>query len=155
MSAWVIDFEHINVLVWAGLSREFAYDHVLTWYWGNPTRAGRLEHHNATEVGRMLVRANVDSMKACYGDNLDDLVEGYEYRRPRSTSWSRVEILKAIHCFEYQSCEVKDWGTTEAFAFCRHLESAIVRSLPGYSEAPWGIERTTVPWLDKKESVRR
>lgn len=159
MSVWMVDFEHINVLVWAGLQREYAPHGTLNWYWGSPTRVGTLDYGTTAVVGQMLVRANTDSLKARYGDDDDlnndlPLFETYSYRQPRFASWSRAEILKAIHCFEYQSCEVPDWRDTEAFAFCRSLEAGIVCSLPGYGTAPWGIDHTTMPWLEKKARAR-
>jgi hypothetical protein len=155
MSAWMVDFEHVNVLVWAGLKPRQDYGYEMTWYWGNPTQAGKLDHTTATEVGEMLVRANVESLRARYGDeDLDHLVDAYEYRRPRFTDWSHAEVLKAINCYEYQACEVPGWRDTQAAIFCDALRGAIIRALPGYETAPWRIDRSTQSWASKQANAR-
>jgi hypothetical protein len=51
-----------------------------------------------------------------------------------------VVIAKQIANYEYQSCEHDDWAASEAHAFCRALAEALLRSLPGWDEAPWGID---------------
>ena len=50
-----------------------------------------------------------------------------------------VEIIKLCDCYDYQSCETRDWETTEAFAICAALRAAAIDSLPGYEDAPWGL----------------
>lgn len=49
-----------------------------------------------------------------------------------------AELACGINCYEYQSCEHDDWGSSEAFAICRSMKENILRTLPGYSAAPWG-----------------
>lgn len=145
MSAYVVEAEHINVLLWAaryGYRRAGAN---LTWAYDNPTRVNQLTEDNLDQVGQMLVDANTASVNHCYFDN--PVHEPYEYRytRPLHTSWSIVEVLKALHCYEYQTCEPGDWQHTEAHAFCRELQNALVSALSGYDHAPWGITRLSVP----------
>jgi hypothetical protein len=53
---------------------------------------------------------------------------------------STVVIAKQIANYEYQSCEHDGWQESEAHAFCRALADALLRSLPGWEEAPWGID---------------
>ena len=50
-----------------------------------------------------------------------------------------VQLLKAIHCYEYQSCEPPDWDGSRVEKFCRRLESFAMRDVPGYNDAEWGI----------------
>ena len=50
------------------------------------------------------------------------------------------ELAKAIDCYAYQSCEHPEWEKSSAYAICQALRSAILHGLPGYEEAPWGIE---------------
>jgi hypothetical protein len=51
-----------------------------------------------------------------------------------------VVIAKQIANYEYQSCEHDCWESSEAHAFCRALAENLLRSLPGWEEAPWGID---------------
>ncbi len=51
-----------------------------------------------------------------------------------------VVIAKQIANYEYQSCEHDSWESSEAHAFCRALAERLLRSLPGWEEAPWGID---------------
>ncbi len=53
-----------------------------------------------------------------------------------------VVIAKQIANYEYQSCEHDGWRESEAHAFCRALAAALLRSLPGWEDAPWGIDET-------------
>jgi hypothetical protein len=54
--------------------------------------------------------------------------------------FSKVQIIKAVRCLEYQSCEHPGW---EESAACRLLRAIIgddaTRNLPGYDEAEWQI----------------
>lgn len=54
---------------------------------------------------------------------------------------STVVIAKQIAHYEYQSCEHAAWERSEAHAFCRALRDSLLRSLPGWAEAPWGIDQ--------------
>ena len=54
-------------------------------------------------------------------------------------------IAKQIANYEYQSCEHDSWDSSEAHAFCRALADRLLRSLPGWEEAPWGIDRRSPP----------
>lgn len=151
MSAWIVSTRHIDALVQAasrpgryGLGPlQFAYapnapeDHEqLT------TRCT-----NADEIGRMLLIENVASVAYRYPDDTCDELPGptaktppneYHYRHPGE--FSAVEILKAIDCYEYQSCEHPAWRYSQAYAFCAALRDRVIRQLPGYDDAPWGID---------------
>jgi hypothetical protein len=64
-----------------------------------------------------------------------------------------VAILKAIRCYEYQSCEHTGWETSEARLFCGAFRSRMIRMVSGYttaareiidsSEAVTGVQRST------------
>jgi hypothetical protein len=53
---------------------------------------------------------------------------------------STVVIAKQIAHYEYQSCEHEGWRDSEARAFCHALGDSLLRSLPGWEQAPWGID---------------
>lgn len=50
-----------------------------------------------------------------------------------------LHIIKACHCYAYQSCEYPGWEATRAKAIIDRIESHAVRHLPGYNDAPWGL----------------
>lgn len=152
MSAYVVEAEHINVLLWAahqGFHRPLGN---LTWIYDNPIRVHQLTHDNLDQVGQMLVDANTTSVNYCYFNN--PVHEPYEYRytRPLHTNWSVIEVLKALQCYEYQSCEPKNWQATEAYAFCRELQNILVQALPRYDHAPWGITRISRPAASRRSA---
>jgi hypothetical protein len=72
-------------------------------------------------------------------------VPEYQYHWPRHQSWSPVEVLKAIRCLDYQSCEHPEWASSEAKSYLDALTMACVVKLPGMDDAPWGIDITKVP----------
>jgi hypothetical protein len=45
--------------------------------------------------------------------------------------------LKAISCYEYQSCEHPEWKTSQVRQYCEQLRRALIGCLPGYESAPW------------------
>lgn len=51
-----------------------------------------------------------------------------------------VVIAKQIANFEYQACEHDAWESSEAHSFCRALADRLLRALPGWEQAPWGID---------------
>jgi hypothetical protein len=150
MSAYLVGPEHINVLLWAAHKGFRRHPYNLTWTFDNPIRVHQLTDANLDEVGQMLVDGNNASVNHRYGESL----EPYEYRyaQPRYTTWSLVEVLKTLECYEYHASEHRDWVTTEAYAFCRQLQNMLVQALHGYDRAPWGIRSTTQPAAHRSAS---
>lgn len=164
MSAFIVGKAHIDALVTAALERWSGDIGPLSWYsreltdeersyayapgepWGPgaPELAGSLRKEatpeEADRIGQMLMRENRLSVNHRYAENeVEDL---YTYGRPAiAGSVDPVVILKAIACFEYQSCEHPGWEASEAYAFCQALRLRMIRHLPGYEEAPWEISR--------------
>jgi len=105
MSAFIVDPEHIHVLLWA-TSRTTSPYGPLAWYYDNPTRKGELTPDTRDDVGQMLVDENAASVNYRYDE--DDAYI-YAYQQPQHTTWTDVEILKALDCYQYQSCEHPAW----------------------------------------------
>lgn len=162
MSAFIVDLEHINVMVWAGSQLEGHYG-PMRWTtdiedgdmpaadsepdnsgFGRPYNVFYLRPDTRNRVGQMLLDANVASVDYRYNETND--VEVYRYQRPLDTEWSVGELLNAIHGYEYQACETPDWQQSEAHAFCRALEQKLIRQVPGYESGPWEI-------TDRKQSL--
>jgi hypothetical protein len=65
--------------------------------------------------------------------------EPYVFTELRHHSIDPVMVLKAVACYEYQSCETPGWEKSEAHAFCQSLKERCIRRLPGFDDAPWEI----------------
>ena len=119
MSAFKVSTAHIDVLVYGASLVE--------------PMTGKEEN----DMGRTLERENDRSLAARYGDEVGE--SSYTYSRPDRKP-SIVAILKAIACYEYQSCEHEGWETCFARKVCSELRASLISQLPGYNEAPWGVE---------------
>lgn len=94
-----------------------------------------------SEIGRALALANVQSMDACYNGrhtSADDYADALAFRCEPVTL-DPVTLIKQVHCYAYQSCEAPGWDSSWAKKFCAELESILIRNLPGYEAAPWGV----------------
>jgi len=161
MSAFMVGKEHIDALVTAALERWSGDFGPLSWFareltekettgayqsgepWGPEGLAlaqalrRQATPKQADRIGQMLVRENRLSVNHRYGENE---VEGiYTFEGSPSAPVDPVVILKAVDCYEYQSCEHPGWERSEAHAFCQALRRRMIRRLSGYEEAPWEI----------------
>lgn len=152
MSAFMVDKAHIDTLITAALDARCGRD--FTWYVGEgwSATARQLDFTNADEIGGMLWAENLASIHGRYPDTLEGgPVPGpvdFEPEHTLTYTWQRVGtpgalppvvVLKAIQCYEYQSCEHDGWRASAARAFCEALRLAMISRLPGYDAAPWAI----------------
>ena len=175
MSAFIVNHDHIDTMLTAGLAGRTI--DIVTWMdpaldndprypeaftrghpWG-PSAIELAEKYrrtlrttNATTVGSMLLAENARSVAYRYDENdLDvelDQAGIYTFRSLPATP-NPVLVLKAIDCYEHQSCERPDWENTEAHAFCDALRRRLIRSLAGYDDAPaWEVHdrRVAAAW---------
>lgn len=175
MSAFMVDKEHVDLLVAVGIKgvrgRSVRPDHSWnrpSWYATDLSRLDpetvttamwrmerrQIDYTTADEVGAMLVATNLDSIHARYPDTIEapeetpGPIERYwehEYRwaDPRYVP-TAVEALKAISCYEYQSCEHEGWEDSEAKRYCEALRDAVIHHLPGMDDAPWDWSAETI-----------
>lgn len=152
MSAYIVNLEHIAYLVQAGTARSLGMDRAtLSWAWNIDREAGThdretlppgdLEQHQ--RLGQMLWDENAKSVAFRYpGDRSPPGPIGcdcqYSDDVPRFPRFDPVQVLKACDCYEYQSCEHREWATSEANAYIDALRGAAWTSLPGYEDAVWG-----------------
>lgn len=87
-------------------------------------------------IGDMLLRANLESVNERYREQTEMTFEPCPHFFHGSLSV--VEIIKALHCYRYQSCEFKEWEESGACKLVDALLEHASHSLPGYSEATWG-----------------
>lgn len=157
MSAYIVSRDHIAYLVEASLSRRLCRGE-LAMRWRYDNQWHELRHGDtdrAVEVGNMLWAENIVSVSARYPhDDVDNLPgpigENYAMRAANfRLAWSNVDpvqVIKACHCYEYQSCEHQGWEASEAKAFIDALVNRCTRVLDGYDDAAWGPpERNAQP----------
>jgi len=104
---------------------------------------------NETTLGQMLLDTclrsvfyrypNCETVTDLPGYTPDLNERGPTYKHNPHLHVTAVAALKAIQCYDYQSCEFPEWQESAAFAFCRALREALVSDLPGYDDAPWQI----------------
>ncbi|HCG01491.1 MAG TPA: hypothetical protein DEV93_13215 [Chloroflexi bacterium] len=157
MSAFMVGKQHIDLMVDATTYNvrhwPFSWYHEGTRHELLHGSSGETPRHNAGSVeystaaiGRMLIDENLRSIHARYPDTVD----GGQVPGPFESYWEQpyscpimlptvdaVQVLKAIDCYEYQSCEHDGWETSTARAFCDALRGAMIHRLPGYEEAQW------------------
>lgn len=165
MSAYIVSKVHIDALLTAALGNG-AHDDALYWY----TEEGggrRVTHDTVDDVGAMLVSENVASIRARYPDVPEDLTDAPgpidnafavdavkgQYRFERTREFSTGELLAAISCYEYQSCEHDGWEGSDAQTFCRYLRESLCRKVPGY-EGTWEITERGNPPVSLFEMAR-
>ncbi len=118
-----------------------------------------LTSETADELGQLLVMENVASVAYRYSEagrasyygpevaaGMEELalpslpgpteayyLEPYRYSDP-GYRLNAAEILQALDCFEYQSCEHDEWPRSETLQFCDALRHAVCSRL---GEGPW------------------
>jgi hypothetical protein len=132
MSAFLVSDDHITAIcTFACQQSRRGYAHRFE---GGERRDIKPGDH--AELFRLFKQANLDSLTARYGD----AVEVAEPREGRLTL-TPVEIIKAIDCLEYQSCEIgmEAWEASDAGRTLASLRRAATFCLEGYDAAEWCI----------------
>lgn len=111
MSAFILPDEHINYIV-NGLALE--------------TSLASL-HNSLSDpilqlIGEELIKENYASVNYRYEDNADP-EEPFKFQRIGSIH--KAQLLKAVRCYDYQSCEHPEWKSSEAYKLITHLEARL------------------------------
>ncbi|MFZ2152075.1 MAG: hypothetical protein WAV09_03145 [Minisyncoccia bacterium] len=140
MSAFRLSALHIATMVDAALLHRMGSFHTVA---SGFTQRHTVSYENREEICAMLERENILSLEDRYGKDRESATN-YTAVFPRHPSkalnLSPVALLKAINCYEYQSCEHEGWRTSPAAAFCEALKGTLIHKLPGYDSADtWGL----------------
>lgn len=142
MSAFVVDPAHIDYLVSAAI--QWNYGGAI--YFDLPEQSVRVDHGTADAVGATLLAENIASVNHRYPDDAYDDLPGpvptphaIDYRHRFALNVKPLWVLKAIRCYEYQSCEHPGWAESAAKTFCERMTTEAIARLPGYDQAPWDI----------------
>lgn len=139
MSAFVVNEEHIRYLVNAGMSRSITKGYGLSWDYDEMEEGfGPDADEHLNRIGAMLWQENYASVNHRYGESHDGW-RLYSHKREPSRHFDPVQVLKAIACYEYQSCEHEGWKVSQARSFCEALRHAAISALPGYDAASWAV----------------
>ncbi|GHJ45862.1 hypothetical protein Cs7R123_32040 [Catellatospora sp. TT07R-123] len=158
MSAIELPVEHIDAMLSAALA--YTPTGPLRWTWppidaasdrGQWTsaklqrqateRRRELTAATAGQVGAMLLATNRDSVNHRYDET--EIEPPYLFTRVPGDP-DPVVVLKAVDCYEYQSCEHPGWRDSQAREFCDALRALAISRLPGYRRAPWLISEPDV-----------
>jgi hypothetical protein len=134
MSAWIVTTAHVAALV--------------KWYRRNGGAQMHLEGNTPDydeRMAGMLYAENVRSVNHRYPNHPPDEPIAFTWRMLKAApDLSAVEVVKSCQCLAYQSCECDDYKDTPAAKFNARILDHAISKLPGYDEAPWGIEPATV-----------
>ena len=127
MSVLVVSNKHISVLVNAAIAGRDPM--VVSTY---TTGLGRVAHDTAQTWGQYLLDENVLA-----GGGRD---EAAVYKHDPMVHRIPVEVLRLLHAYRYQICELPSWQSRDSRKFCEALEGRMIRKLPGYQDAPWTVD---------------
>lgn len=83
--------------------------------------------------------ANVASVNYRYSGSPAVDVPAPRYLDSRAPKVEGLALVKALDCFDYQSCEVPGYESTPIAKAIEELRMQTIRRLPGYDEAAWAI----------------
>jgi hypothetical protein len=162
MSAYLVSPEHItNLAAWATHPQRRSYFY-------NIAKQRPIDADNRMLITHMLAAANLASVAARYGSDDSMCQAGYvdECVAISTTSQnhnlSPADIYNMCCCLEYQSCEVSDWATTDAFWIIKGIMAEAARIMAkcgtkparvnwSYDDDMWSqIERTERDRIDQQ-----
>lgn len=161
MSAYICDKNHFVYLVHAAThprlnphGGSFSYYHKTPEGLAGRTPVPSGDYQAMIDAAAMLLLENITSVSYRYpGDKSSAKLPGptgesFDFTPSdfARMQWHRpepVQVMKAIACLSYQSCEHPGWQTSEAHSFLRALEQCAIRALPGYDDAEWGAPTMT------------
>lgn len=131
MSAYLVSEQHIHYLMEAVHAWGLHAPH------GNSVirREKNLDHEARTNLGMELWEENQRSLNAKYPP---ELMPNYMASNRHWGTLDPVQVIKACHCYEYQSCEHDDWRDSRAYAIIQGILDAAMSHLRGYDDAEWG-----------------
>lgn len=145
MSAFMVEKEHIDLMVWAATAGPGAGREPFYYFHNGEQKLVRRNHAEQTALGRLLVKANADSVGYRYDEPSARNTYPYEYKSPRP-GWSAAEVLMALDSYEYQACETPDYHTSEAAAVAEAIRRCMCRAVyAGYGNSAWSIGPESMP----------
>lgn len=145
MSAFVVSHKHINALLTFASRARYGcavyFNHALVFDLKDPAAC--------QQAAEILLAENVRSVNHRYPDTVGHpenlpgvLAENGQaiVFRPVYPMISPLVALKACSCYDYQACETDDYPTRLAAKIIDTIRHNAISRLPGYDEAPWGLD---------------
>jgi hypothetical protein len=132
MSAYLCSNKHISAIVRAAIPGS-AHNKLAV------RHEGKRHELSRAELGNLLYDENVRSLHARYRDGAKEMIGDGGYRYEDVNRPNPLDALKLCNGYSYQACESDDWDRTLAHAAIGTIKESLVRALPGYDEAPWGL----------------
>lgn len=129
MSAFIVNEYHLNRLIQYASFRDVSMC--------VDGKFDRSVKDNEQLLLGMLVKANYESVNDRYAENTPAMPG--KYTPDYEWSLTPIQVIKACNCFDYQSCEIDNYETTDAAKTIEAIRSMAVSHLPGYEEAEWEI----------------
>ena len=153
MSAYLVQPEHIaEMCKWAFNRSSRDKPHCWNMVMGHEIKCGfgnRLEAHTAAEI---LARGNIESIEARYPDSPDmlqddflDLVVGLT-RKVGRHDLSAADIYNMCLCLNYQSCEVQNWVSKDAYWLIKAIMAEASRVMASALRAQISWEFDNEEW---------
>ena len=149
MSAYLVSPEHIAEMCKWAFNRSSSYrdrPHCWNMVERREIKCGfdkSLEAHTAAEI---LARANIESIEARYPDSPDmlqddfmDLVVGLSKKMGRH-HLSAADIYNMCLCLNYQSCEVENWVTKDAYWLIKAIMAEASRVMASEAQISWDFD---------------
>lgn len=156
MSAFLVSKSHINAMLhFLRATDAEKFNELRIYRDPKPSHSFGLWYDDATwaKAAAALYDENLRSVRHCYSHNVDALTEWAgnvftldDLSMPRgATPINPVVALKLCDCFDYQANETDDYRQTVAFALVEMIRGTATATLPGYTDAPWGMDDGAFP----------
>ena len=137
MSAYIVNDDHINVLVSYFVGRN---PHDGLWLEVNGTYQ-HLSRDSAAEIARILFAQNVRSVDVRYNEE-NPAYYTFKYIHQARDVYMASEIAGLIDCLEYQSCETNDYYASHAYHILCLMRKALLDELQEeLPERMWGLNQ--------------
>jgi len=131
MSAFLCSDYHLSYIIQAGTDFRAWINLEIGWDY--------LASDKAQHAFECLKRENLVSVNYRYKEKSPELSKNLGFRCYVSRPIDPIQALKAIRCYEYQSCEHPTWEASLAKKICSEVYAACIAHLPGYEQAEWEI----------------
>lgn len=134
MSAHMVSDKQIDVLVSYMIKEKIGY-YINGWVYAS--------RENAESIGQILIDENYRSVNARYAERTEGYFgkpDTYKFNSKCGPLPDAVTILKLANNSAYQSDNADKWEESLAYKILQAIKEYAIRKVPGYEEAPWGID---------------
>lgn len=141
MSAFVVENNHINAIL------NYLHEHSKKNTCKYVSNYNLTDHEDLTKIGQILLDENIRSVafrykaktELIFADFATSQQQKFDFVLNQKQKFTSIQILKALHCLEYQSCESPCFKSTQAYELIHEIEYITICNLQGYAEAEWTL----------------